>query len=150
MIWPEAMPSSFTDLKTMLSCGRSKSVIFNEYQRGVARRRRITPNGAGQGNFYLWWQTALATSTESLAGIATERTLPFGANRPSVAAIGRAIRPRRTAVTWSVERSLSNADPNSNRSFARSRHRHAVYDRGTFAFALQFDRAGARRYSKDW
>src|SRR2546430_17648513 len=30
MIWPEAMPSSFTDLKTMLSCaGRNLSSLMN-------------------------------------------------------------------------------------------------------------------------
>src|SRR6266566_2396817 len=125
MIWSEAMPSSFTAFRAMLPCGRSKSVIFNEHQRSVARRWGITPDGAGQGDSYLSRQTALANSARSSAYIATRRNFHFGTSR--------------SAVARSVKWSLCNAGANFNRLFTRSRHRHAVDDRGLFAVDLQSD-----------
>jgi len=52
---------------------QSKSVIFNEYQRGGARRRGIAPDGKGQGNVSLSRATALGNSVRSSARIATRR-----------------------------------------------------------------------------
>jgi len=65
-------------------------------------------------------------------------TLPR-TKRSAMAAIGRTIRFRRTAVARPIKWSLCNAATNSNQSFARSRGRHAVDDRELFAFALQSD-----------
>src|SRR5205823_12455140 len=61
---------------------QSKSVIFNEYQRGVARRRGIAPDGKGQGNASLSRATALGNSVRSSARIATRRNFVSARTNP--------------------------------------------------------------------